>query len=137
VSEGQSDGAGFAEEPAPLYTVARANQLLPALIPALRSLQDQLTVAGDRAALEQLRTAEGHNGGGSAASAMLQAGERVERELGFLREHGILLRDPATGLVDFPARREGQPVFLCWRMGEPAVQYWHRRDQGFVDRQPL
>lgn len=135
MTEDLNDPDGLDEGPS--YTVAQANQLLPALIPVLRSLQDQLTVAADPAAIEQLRTVEGHNGGGSAASAMLQAGQRVERELAFLREHGVLLRDPASGLIDFPARREGQSVFLCWRIGEPAVGFWHRRDQGYVDRQPL
>ena len=68
---------------------------------------------------------------------MLQAGRRVEREMEFLREHGILLRDVQAGLVDFPSERDGEPIFLCWRLDEPAIEYWHHRDQGFVHRQPL
>ncbi|MGC2191235.1 MAG: DUF2203 domain-containing protein [Candidatus Dormiibacterota bacterium] len=121
----------------PLYTVAQANQLLPTLVGVLQSLLAELGVATDADALGRVRSVEGHNGGGAAASAMLQAGERVERQMEFLQQHGILLRDVRSGLVDLPAEREGQPVFLCWRLGEPAIEYWHQRDEGFVNRQPL
>lgn len=124
-------------EPERLYTVAHANQLLPALVQVLQSLVLELGQATDSDALRRVREAEGHNGGGAAASAMLRAGHRVEREMEFLSEHGIQLRDPQTGLVDFPAQRDGVPIFLCWRLGEPAIEFWHRRDQGFVDRQRL
>ena len=120
-----------------LYTVAQANQLLPALAQVLQSLLGELGVATDADALRRVRGAEGHNGGGAAASAMLQAGRRVEREMEFLREHGILPRDVQAGLVDFPSERDGEPIFLCWRLDEPAIEYWHHRDQGFVHRQLL
>ncbi|HVB13396.1 MAG TPA: DUF2203 domain-containing protein [Candidatus Dormibacteraeota bacterium] len=120
-----------------LYTVAQASQLLPTLTQVLQSLLVQLGVATDPEALGRIRGAEGHNGGGAAASAMLRAGDRVEREMEFLHQHGILLRDAHSGLVDFPAERDGQPVFLCWRLGEPAISYWHQRDEGFVNRQRL
>ncbi|HUY08202.1 MAG TPA: DUF2203 domain-containing protein [Candidatus Dormibacteraeota bacterium] len=121
----------------PVYTVAQANRLLPSLIPVLRSLVVQLGAATDAEALGRVRSAEGHNGGGAAASAMLQAGDRVEREMEFLKQHGILLRDARSGLVDFPAEREGRPAYLCWQLGESAVEYWHQRDEGYVNRQPL
>jgi hypothetical protein len=39
--------------------------------------------------------------------------------------------------VDFPAERDGRPVYLCWRLGEPSVQFWHEIDAGFVGRRPL
>jgi hypothetical protein len=120
-----------------LYTVSQANQLLPALTQVLQSLLAGLGEATDEEALRQVRDTEGHNGGGAAASAMLRAGRRLEREMEFLREHAILLRDPQTGLVDFPSQLEGEPIFLCWRLGESEVGFWHRRDEGFVHRQPL
>ncbi|HVC22341.1 MAG TPA: DUF2203 domain-containing protein [Candidatus Dormibacteraeota bacterium] len=120
-----------------LYSVAQANQLLPTLLQVLDSLTAQLGNATDADALNRLREAEGHNGGGAAAAAMLRAGERVAREMAFLQEHSILLRDVDAGLVDFPGQRNGLPVFLCWRRGEAAVEFWHGRDEGFVSRQPL
>lgn len=117
--------------------MGQANQLLPALAQVLQSLVLALGLATDTDALRRVREAEGHNGGGAAASAMLRAGHRVEREMDFLSEHGIQLRDPHSGLVDFPAEREGVPIYLCWRLGEPAVEFWHSRDQGYSDRRPL
>ena len=50
---------------------------------------------------------------------------------------GIVLRDPETGLIDFPGRVEGQEAFLCWRLGEDRVEWWHRPDSGFSGRRPL
>ena len=55
------------------------------------------------------------------------------------RIHGLgaIVKDPDTGLVDFPARRGAEEVLLCWQLGEPDVAYWHGLDAGFAGRQPL
>jgi len=50
---------------------------------------------------------------------------------------GLALRDIETGLVDFPALVSGRQVWLCWRRGEPAVEWWHELDAGVAGRQPL
>ena len=50
---------------------------------------------------------------------------------------GITLRDIADGLVDFPALVNGRQVWLCWKLGEPAVEHWHTLESGFGGRQPL
>ena len=47
------------------------------------------------------------------------------------------LKDLDQGLVDFLAQRGGEQVFLCWRLGEPAIRYWHRLQDGFANRKPL
>lgn len=49
---------------------------------------------------------------------------------------GIELKGP-DGLCDFPSLRDGRVVYLCWRLGEPAVLHWHELDAGFSGRQPL
>ena len=49
----------------------------------------------------------------------------------------ITLRDIKTGLIDFPALLSGRPIWLCWRLGEPAVEHWHGQDEGFSNRRPL
>lgn len=54
-----------------------------------------------------------------------------------LRERKIILRDVATGLVDFPARYHNREIFLCWKEDEPSVQYWHPVDTGFAGRRPI
>jgi len=52
-------------------------------------------------------------------------------------EQGIILRDAESGLVDFPSRRDGREVFLCWRLGEDRVGFWHPPETGFSGRRPL
>jgi hypothetical protein len=60
--------------------------------------------------------------------------EGYQRELADL---GIPLKDPRLGLVDFPSEVGGRQVLLCWRLGEPEVQYWHEVDAGYAGRQRL
>ena len=47
------------------------------------------------------------------------------------------MRDISQGLADFPAIIDGQEAWLCWRLGEPEVAYWHPTDTGFANRRPL
>jgi hypothetical protein len=49
----------------------------------------------------------------------------------------IVLRDIPTGLVDFPALVNGRQVWLCWRLGEDAVEWWHELATGVAGRKPL
>jgi hypothetical protein len=53
-----------------------------------------------------------------------------------LTRAGVELKGP-DGLCDFPSIRDGRVVYLCWRLGEPAVAHWHEVDAGFAGRQPL
>jgi hypothetical protein len=50
---------------------------------------------------------------------------------------GIALRDIRTGLVDFPAMVAGRPIWLCWRLGEERVAWWHETSQGFEARRRI
>jgi hypothetical protein len=50
---------------------------------------------------------------------------------------GVQLKDPHTGLVDFPAWMDGHEVYLCWRLGEDKVDYWHELETGFAGRKRL
>jgi hypothetical protein len=59
--------------------------------------------------------------------------EAVER----VNDLGCLVKDVDTGLVDFYALQDGDPVFLCWQFGEPAVSAWHGLEEGFAGRKPI
>ena len=50
---------------------------------------------------------------------------------------GVDVKDPATGLLDFPSIRNGERVLLCWRAGEPAVEWWHGLTDGFAGRRRI
>jgi hypothetical protein len=86
---------------------------------------------------ERITEAVAADGGGVAGSDWFEAQRALKAELLYLAERGILLRDPETGLVDFPGEVDGRPVFLCWRMGEDDVGWYHEQHAGFSSRKPL
>jgi hypothetical protein len=64
----------------------------------------------------------------------IEALQKLAREL---RRFGCELKDPDTGLIDFLSMRDGREIYLCWRLGEERINYWHYLDAGFAGRQPL
>ena len=120
-----------------LFTREEANLLLPRLRPLLERAQAVSAVLGDRERQKRLRSVTVGNGGGEAAREMMAEGDELSRIVAEIRDLGVVVRDPTTGLVDFPAELDGQPVFLCWRIDEDEVANWHDRDSGFAGRQPL
>jgi hypothetical protein len=63
--------------------------------------------------------------------------QRVRESITEIDSIGVQVKDMETGLLDFPCRLDDQVVLLCWRMGEPAIVYWHPAEAGFKDRQPV
>ena len=64
--------------------------------------------------------------------------DRVKDELLALMEElrslGVEFKGP-EGLVDFPAILDNREIYLCWKVGEPEIMYWHERESGFAGRQ--
>lgn len=54
-----------------------------------------------------------------------------------LQELGCYFKGFDEGLVDWFSRYAGRPVYLCWKLGEPEIGWWHQVDAGFVGRQPI
>ena len=76
----------------------------------------------------------GHEDGARRLRALAdQLAAALERINGL----GCLVKDLEAGLVDVYSLQDGEPVFLCWQFGEPAVSHWHPLDQGFAARQPI
>lgn len=63
--------------------------------------------------------------------------DQMQAGVARLVELDITLRDISTGLIDFPALVTGRPIWLCWRLGESAVEHWHAHDEGYDSRRPL
>lgn len=63
--------------------------------------------------------------------------DQMQADVAWLDERDIVLRDIGTGLVDLPALVSGRQVWLCWHLGEHAVDWWHDVDEGFAGRRPL
>ena len=54
-----------------------------------------------------------------------------------LSDVGCELKDYQTGLIDFVGRHQGQDVYLCWKLGEEKILYWHEMSAGFAGRKPI
>ena len=84
------------------------------------------------------------NGGDITPGEVREAAEDVAREadgiaecVRLLDDAGVQVKDLDEGLLDFPARKNGEDILLCWKVGEPRVAYWHGLDEGFAGRKPL
>src|SRR5579872_3553559 len=99
-----------------VFTHAEATALMPELTELLTALR----VAYRRSAgsAESAQHAVSTNGSAAAALAASEPFHDAQRLTGRIEDLGVILRDPETGLVDFAAEREGEPIYLCWRLGE-------------------
>jgi hypothetical protein len=123
------------EKPGMIYTREGANQLLDEVRERLvRLRQAYAEIAGHRASMA---SAASGNGGDAGASRWLASSRTAADELSWFVDRDIVVRDIEQGLIDFPGRREGREIYLCWRLGEEAVDFWHDKDTGFPGRQPL
>lgn len=61
----------------------------------------------------------------------------LSRATGELDAVDIVLRDFDRGLIDFPALRDGEEIYLCWLLDEQEIGFWHEPDAGFTGRRPL
>jgi hypothetical protein len=133
-------GAAMAE----YFTRAEAEALLPHLDPILRELRDlRSQLHGVEQQLEALQVkmrGNGHTHQGELAQLRTAAATHIAAINECVRRvsaYGVLVKDMEMGLVDFPARRQGHEIYLCWRLGEPHVAWWHPIEDGFAGRQPL
>ena len=123
--------------PEKFYSVEEANALVPKLKPLLeriRATQEEL--AQDKT-VAAVREKASHNGGGLPARHLSELTRTLESDMHQLQEWGIVLRDPTIGLIDFFHERKGETVFLCWKLGEGRVEWWHPVETGIAGRQHL
>jgi hypothetical protein len=126
-----------------LFTIEEANRALPLVRRIVADLRDdyqawrelmaryEIIAAGTRAYLgeDQHEVALRHE--------LAERAARLDGLLEELKAVGCELKDFELGLVDFYALLDDRLVFLCWRLGEPRVEYWHEVDAGIAGRQPV
>ncbi len=54
-----------------------------------------------------------------------------------LENTGVVLKGLDEGLLDFPAKRFNEEIWLCWKEGETEIKFWHEKDSGFMGRKPI
>ncbi|MGH2739455.1 MAG: DUF2203 domain-containing protein [Actinomycetota bacterium] len=123
------------EPPERFFTVEEANRSLDRLRTAIEHIQEARQIVLRTG--ERVHEAAPADGGGKEGAEYWTALRDLRQELEGLAGEGVILRDPESGLVDFPSRREGRTVYLCWRLDEDIVGHWHEVDAGFGGRKPL
>jgi hypothetical protein len=62
---------------------------------------------------------------------------KVKDALDQIQATGCIVKDLESGLLDFPAMIRDEEVYLCWRLGEDRIRFYHRQDEGFAGRKPI
>jgi hypothetical protein len=125
----------------PTYTVDEARAILPQIRGTL--LQLAIERRGADVAHDALhRSLREGSSVQPAEQARLEAataelGARVRDLLDHLESLGVVVRDLDAGLVDIPTLRDGDRAWLCWRLADPELAYWHTTSEGFTSRRPL
>jgi hypothetical protein len=136
----------MADEESKFFSLQEAERLRaqvePLLIEAIESrrklaeLDEQLGVLAERI----------QRSGGLLVSYEQAARTRLERnrlEAGIraaleqIHSTGCIVKDLEVGLLDFPSRLHGEEVYLCWKLGEDRIRFYHRQDEGFAGRKPI
>jgi hypothetical protein len=127
------------------FTRSEAEALLPTIRPMLERLrelrQELQALDAELRSLHWKARGNGHNQLDDSLtsvqrrreSALTAVGEQVDR----IHALGIQIKDPDSGLVDFPSQRGDQVIYLCWKLGETAIEWWHDPESGFAGRQRL
>jgi hypothetical protein len=121
-----------------LYSVGEANALLPyirAQVAEMLAAREQILHLQPE--LWSVIQAAVFNGGSKSASEITRYVLTIQDVIRKLQSLNILIKYVNTGLIDFPAERDGQPIYLCWQYDEPSVQFWHDIDSGFAGRQRI
>lgn len=128
--------ASRSRRPAPArgwFTLDQANRSLPLV---RRIVRDIVNAHGSATQLQAKLEGASARDASILRDQLADTVQKLEQYVIELEALGIELKDYDTGLVDFPGRSEGRDVYLCWKLGEEKVAWWHDLHTGFAGRQP-
>ena len=95
----------------------------------INAIRERITLLGGMIAPRE-NIVELRNRKDASARTLKSSFQRIE-------EIGCQVKDLDTGLVDFPTLYKNEEVYICWKLGEPAIEYWHHIADGFAGRRPI
>ncbi|MBX2813638.1 MAG: DUF2203 domain-containing protein [Myxococcales bacterium] len=120
-----------------MFTVLDANALVPWLSAVFTEVRADVDELLARRSWEGVSKSEpGMVYAGDSDGRILELEERIQSLLHEVASLGMEIRR-VDGMVDFPSWRNGELVYLCWRLGEPKVLYWHAMHSGWPERKRL
>ena len=128
------------------FTLKQAERLLPEVGSAIRDAVS-LKASYQQAETEMRRTAEWIrlSGGASVDREQVQQAKNrrdasaaeLKEAIDKIQEFGCIVKDLDIGLIDFPTLFRGEEVYLCWKLGEAGIQFWHGVEEGFAGRKKI
>ncbi len=128
------------------FTLSEAEALLPSVRSSLESaISSKADLAAIDAELQELMARISMSGGSEINPAQV-ARRKVERAalvksigaaIEYIQTNGCVVKDLDMGLLDFPALLGGDEIYLCWKLGEPRIEWWHRINDGFAGRRRI
>jgi hypothetical protein len=127
------------------FTLEEANAAVVELRPVVaRMVEHGRNLADAQRKQRSLVTQIAGNGGDLQPSDLRELAETIQAEADAIAAcaqeidaAGAQIKSLEEGLLDFPSRRDGELVLLCWKLGEGEIEYWHGVDEGFAGRKPL
>jgi hypothetical protein len=121
-----------------VFSPERANALIPVLTPLIEQLWEKrrelaIRLLESDPALRAARSVPARR----PARRFTDLKAEVVHLINRIEAYGCVVKDIDLGLLDFPSIREGRPIYLCWKAGEPQLMHWHGTDETFSDRKPL
>lgn len=127
-----------------VFTVEEASRLIPKLTEMIQELQKKRElIMAQEVEIDALELVTGTKEDGVSpvvnhkVDQYNQTVNRFYEIIDEMHEMGCLLKDVNAGLVDFYTIHEGRVVYLCWKMGEKKIRFWHEVGKGYTYRQPL
>ena len=121
-----------------LFTLDEANAFVPQLLDLVPRIQKlSVSLNKDFTDIKNAREKAKWNGGSDQGVDYLNAVLKYNDLMHRIEGMGCEVKGIREGLVDFPSLREGREVYLCWRMPEKEILFWHDLNTGFSGRKPI
>ena len=122
----------------PHFTISEARSLLP----KVRGLTEEMVFLARHLydfhpQIRRLAERGGENAGSPEGTRYLTVLLQMQDCVSRIQGLGCVVNGVEAGLVDFPHLKDGREVYLCWKLGEDDIHFWHETDAGFAGRVPL
>ena len=121
------------------FTVKSANEILPIVIKKYEYAKKQkdLIIKTEQELTHSMSTENSLIDYAILKQKLNSVVTKFYQSLEDLENTGVVVKQLDQGLLDFPAKRFDQEIWLCWKEGETEVKFWHEKDSGFMGRKPI
>ena len=121
------------------FTVKSANEILPIIIKKYEYAKKQkdLIIKTEQELTQSMSTENSLIDYAKLKQKLNSVVTKFYQSLEDLESTGVVVKQLDQGLLDFPAKRFEQEIWLCWKEGETEVKFWHEKDSGFMGRKPI